>query len=500
MISIPQKVLKSNTVVDVALNKERVILSKAHYSSINNAYNFINQIKDSNKPVYGVNTGFGALAGVVLDKKNLSRLQENLLFSHSVGSGPILNKEIIRATMLLRANMLSKGHSGVRVELINSLLTMLNKNIIPVVPETGSVGASGDLAPLAFIARTLLGYGEVYYQDKIINAKTALKKARLKPIKLQPKEGLSLINGTDVMTAIGAIIIDSSEYLAGVADVAAAMSMVALQSKTGPFDLRLMQLKPHNGQLIVARNLLKLLHNYQPTNKKVQDAYSLRCIPQVAGAVREGINFAKNIIETEMNSITDNPIIVYHQNKPQIISGGNFHGQSLGLALDTLGISLTTLGLISERRIFRVLDDKLSGLSPFLVEKPGVNSGLMMLQVLAGALCAENKVLAHPASIQSLPTSASQEDFVSMGMTAANKTRRILENTLTIIAIELICSRQAIELAQYEVPKKLIPFYRKIAETVPYITNDRLFQNDILNIKKLLENSNFRKLVKNEVL
>ncbi len=500
MIFIPQKVLKSNTVVDVALHKEKVILSKAHYSSINNAYNFINQIKDSNKPVYGVTTGFGALAGVVLDKKNLSRLQENLLFSHSVGSGPILNKEIIRATMLLRANMLSKGHSGVRVELISSLLTMLNKNIVPVVPETGSVGASGDLSPLAFIARTLLGYGEVYYQDKIINAKTALKKVRLKPIKLQPKEGLSLINGTDVMTAIGAISIGGSEYLAGVADVAAAMSMVALQSKTEPFDLRLMELKPHNGQLIVARNLLKLLRNYQPTNKKVQDAYSLRCIPQVAGAVREGINFAKNIIETEMNSITDNPIIVYYQNKPQIISGGNFHGQPLGLALDTLGISLTTLGLISERRIFRLLDNKLSGLSPFLVEKPGVNSGLMMLQVLASALCAENKVLAHPASIQSMPTSASQEDFVSMGMTAANKTRRILENTLTVIAIELICSRQAIELAQYKVPNKLKPFYRKIAETVPYITTDRLFQNDIINIKKLLENNNFKKLVKNEFL
>jgi len=498
MKTIPIFNLKSDQVVSVAKNYEKVSLNKNSIARILDAYNFVNRLKELQQPVYGVNTGFGALAGVILDKKNLTRLQENLIYSHAVGSGPILEKEIIRAAMFLRANMLSKAHSGVRPLLINTFITMLNKDIVPIVPETGSVGASGDLSPLAFIARTLLGYGEVFYQGKIIDARTAFKKANIKQIKFEPKEGLSLINGTEMMGANGALIVDQAEYLANIADVGAAMSMVALQGKTGPFDLRIMDLKPHPGQKLVARNLAKLLAGYRTTGKKVQDAYSLRCIPQVAGAVREGINFAKKIIETEINSVSDNPIIVDNPKsklKYDIVSGGNFHGQAISLAFDTLGISLVTMATISERRTFRLLDDKLSGLSPFLVNNPGVNSGLMMLQVLASALIAENRVLANSASIQSVPTSASQEDFVSMGMTAANKTRRILDNTLTIIAIELICSRQAIELAKYEVPKGFKTFYDNVAHTVPYITDDRLFQNDIINTKNLLDDNKFRSLV-----
>jgi histidine ammonia-lyase len=501
MISIPQNALRSGIVVDVAREHEKVILPKENYPRIINTYKFINKLKDTNKPVYGVTTGFGALASVILSRSNLKQLQKNLILSHSVGSGSMLDKEIVRAAMFLRANMLSKGHSGVRVELINTLLTMLNKDIVPLVPETGSVGASGDLSPLAFIARTLLGYGEVYYHGKIMKALSAFTKVGLKPIVLEPKEGLSLINGTEVMTATGSLVINKTQFLAKVADIAAVMSIIALQGKTEPFDIRLIQFKPHNEQIAVIKNLTKLLTGYQTTRKKVQDSYSLRCIPQVAGAVRQGMKFAQNIIETEMNSVTDNPIIVHNKKNKDyhIISGGNFHGQSISLAFDTLGISLTTMGLISERRIFRLLDDKLSGLSPFLVKEPGVNSGLMMLQVLASGLCAENKVLSNPASIQSLPTSASQEDFVSMGMTAANKTRRILDNTVTIIAIELICSRQAIELAKYKVPIGIARFYNRIAKTIPYITDDRLFQDDIINTKKLLQNNEFQKLVNNEI-
>lgn len=503
MKTIPQFKIKAKDITPIAKGKNKIDINPAYISRINAAANFVQSIKQSNQPVYGINTGFGALAWVVLDKSKLIQLQENLIYSHAVGSGPNLSKEIIRVTMFLRANMLAKAHSGVRPILIKTLLTMLNKDIIPVVPETGSVGASGDLAPLAFIARTLLGFGQVYYKDKIIDAKDGLKLIGLRPFEFELKEGLALINGTDVMSASGVLTLDTTEYLAKLADIAAAMSIVALQAKTTPFDMRLMKLKPHPGQMTVAKNLIKLLQGYHTTGKKVQDAYSLRCIPQFAGANREGINFAKQIIETEINSISDNPIIVNKPNsktKFDIVSGGNFHGQAIALALDTLSIALSTMGITSERRLFRLLDDKLSGLSPFLVENPGVNSGLMMLQVLAAALIAENKVLVHPASIQSVPTSASQEDFVSMGMTAANKCRRILDNTLTIIAIELICARQAIELAEYSLPRGLQKFYKSVANTIPYITDDRLFQDDIISIKNLINNEKFRNLVENEIL
>lgn len=503
MKKIPQFKLKCKDIEPVAQGKVKTNLNPAHVPQINAVFNFVKSIKNSNQPVYGINTGFGALAGVVLDKDKLIHLQENLLYSHSVGSGPNLDKEIIRAAMFLRANMLAKAHSGVRPILIKTLLSMLNNDMIPVVPETGSVGASGDLSPLAFIARTLLGFGEVYYRNKIIKAKDGLKLIGLRPFKLELKEGLALINGTDVMSASGSLSINKTEYLAKLADLAAAMSIVSLQAKISPFDLRLMRLKPHSGQMTVAKNMLKLLQGYRTTAKKVQDAYSLRCVPQFNGATRESINFVKQIIETEINSISDNPIIVNKPNSKnqfEIVSGGNFHGQAIALALDTLSIALTTIGITSERRLFRLLDDKLSGLSPFLVENPGVNSGLMMLQVLAGALVAENKVLAHPASIQSVPTSASQEDFVSMGMTAANKTRRILDNTLTIIAIELICARQAIELAKYPIPKLLNKFYNPISKTIPYITDDRLFQDDIVNMKNLINDTKFQVLVEHEIL
>ncbi|MBS4015364.1 MAG: histidine ammonia-lyase [Candidatus Latescibacteria bacterium] len=503
MKKIPQFNLKSRDLIPISQANIKVDINPAHISKINTAANFVKSIKESNQPVYGINTGFGALAGVVLDKNKLIRLQENLIYSHSVGSGLNLPKEIVRTAMFLRANMLSKAHSGVRPILIRTLLTMLNKDMIPAVPETGSVGASGDLSPLAFIARTLLGFGQVYYKNKIIDAKDGLKLIGLRPFKLELKEGLALINGTDVMSASGALTLNMTEYLAKLADIGAAMSIVALQAKTTPFDMRLMKLKPHPGQMTVAKNLIKLLQGYRTTGKKVQDAYSLRCIPQFAGATREGINFAKQIIETEINSISDNPIIVNKPNsktKFDIVSGGNFHGQAIALALDTLGIALNTMGITSERRLFRLLDDKLSGLSPFLVENPGVNSGLMMLQVLAAALIAENKVLVHPASIQSVPTSASQEDFVSMGMTAANKCRRILDNTLTIIAIELICARQAIELAKYPIPKLLNKFYQPISKRIPYITDDRLFQDDIINMKNLINDAKFQKIVEHEIL
>ncbi|MEO0074963.1 MAG: histidine ammonia-lyase [candidate division WOR-3 bacterium] len=503
MKTIPQANLTIHDLVPIANAQIKVKLNPRQISQINKTFQFVKKIRNQAQAVYGINTGFGALANVILAKDQLITLQENLIASHAVGTGPYLDKRIIRTAMFLRANMLAKGYSGVRPILIQTLLTLLNHDLIPLVPETSSVGASGDLSPLAFIARALLGHGEVLYQDKTIPAKQALKLIGLRPFQLEIKEGLALINGTDVMSASAALTLAQAQYLTKLETLASALSIVAMQAKTTPFDLRIMQLKPHPAQITVAKNLLKLLAGYIPASNKVQDAYSLRCLPQYAGASQEGFKFAKQIIETEINSISDNPIIVKsNQTKDQyeIVSGGNFHGQALALALDTMAIALTTITITSERRLFRMLDDKLSGLSPFLVENPGVNSGLMMLQVLAAALVSENKVLVHPASVQSIPTSASQEDFVSMGMTAANKTRRILDNALSVIAIELLCARQAIELAKRKLPRRLKPFYGILADTIPYITNDRLFQDDIIKIKNLINSASFQKLIDHAIL
>ncbi|MEO0091483.1 MAG: histidine ammonia-lyase [candidate division WOR-3 bacterium] len=491
MILIPKSHLSFQTIRAVAKNQTKVNLNKRSLIKIIDSYSLIKQVAKGKKPIYGVNTGFGALQNILLEKTDIGKLQANLILSHAVGSGNFLEKEIVRIAMFLRANMLAKGYSGVRPQLIELLLDMLNKDIVPLVPETGSVGASGDLAPLAFIALTLLGQNKVWYQNKIMPTKSAFKKAGINPINLEPKEGLALINGTEIMSAIGTWVISEAEFLAKISDVASAMSIVALQGKTEPFSLRIMNLKPYSEQIATAKNLLKLLSGYSPNKNQVQDAYSLRCIPQVNGAVKMAINFAQQIVLTEINSVSDNPIIVNNK----IISGGNFHGQAISLAMDCLGIGLTTLGLISERRTFRLLDDKLSGLPAFLVDNAGVNSGLMMLQVLAGALCAENKVLSHPASIQSVSTSASQEDFVSMGMTACNKVLKILENILTILCIEIICARQAIELAKHKVPKKLEKFYEAFVNVVPFITQDRLYQNDIERVKDLLVKDEFRNLL-----
>ncbi len=491
MISIPQDRLDFPTVRAVAENQVKVVLNKKSLKRILESSSLINQVAKENTPIYGVNTGFGALANILLKPSDVQQLQKNLILSHAVGSGPFLKKEIVRSAMFLRANMLAKGYSGVRPQLINNLLTMLNEDIVPLVPETGSVGASGDLAPLAFIALTLLGYGKVLYQNKPMSSQLALKKVGIKPIEFSAKEGLSLINGTEMMSAIGAWIVSETECLVQISDIVSALSIVALQGKTSAFDLRIMNLKPHSEQIATAQNLLKLLAGYSPQKDRVQDAYSLRCIPQVNGAVKIALNFAKQIVATEMNAITDNPIVV----DKTILSAGNFHGQAISLALDCLAIGLTTLGLISERRTFRLLDDKLSGLAPFLVDKAGVNSGLMMLQVLSAALCAENKVLCHPASVQSISTSASQEDFVSMGMTAGNKALKSLDNVFTTLAIEIICARQAIGLANYKVPKKLAKYYKIFAENIPFITKDRLYQDDIMRIKSLLLSKDFRKLL-----
>ncbi|MEO0132014.1 MAG: histidine ammonia-lyase [candidate division WOR-3 bacterium] len=499
MIEIPKIPLTAQDVLKVARKEEQVRLSVQARHQLQEARAIIDTIPYSGAAVYGVNTGFGALANVTLSPDRLTRLQYKLIDSHAVGWGAKLEPEIVRSAMFLRANMLAKGYSGVRPAVVEMLIKMLNYDIVPVVPETGSVGASGDLAPLAFIVQAMLGRGEVYFKNNRMSAARALKKAGLKPLGLEIKEGLSLINGTEMMAGAGAVIVEKSKYLVKLLDLASAFSVVALQGQTQPFRLELMKLKPHLGQMVSAKNLRKLLQGYTLSQNRVQDAYSLRCIPQINGAIREGINFAQRIVNTELNSVTDNPVLITHNNKTELISGGNFHGQAIALALDTLAISLTSLGVSTERRIFRMLDDKLSGLSAFLIQEAGENSGLMMLQVLATALISENKVLSNPASIHSLPTSASQEDLVSMGMTAANKLKKILENSYVILSIELLCARQAIELGGFKVPDGLKIFYEIFQKEIPFITEDRPFQSDLEKVLSIINSKKFVGLVENEI-
>ncbi len=465
---IPKYNLKIEDTIIASQNKTRIKISEAGKKKILQSRAKLARALALEKPVYGVNTGFGALVQTTIPIAKRRSLQFNLIKSHALGTGNYFEKSVVRAAMFLRANMLSKGYSGVRLELVKLLIDMLNRNIIPVVYEKGSVGASGDLAPLSFIALTLIGKSKAFYSDKIMNSKIALKKAGLKPITFEPKEGLALINGTEMMSAQGAIDVIRADHLINLADITGALSFVGLGGNVKAFDAKASELKPYPGQKLSAKNLRNLISTNSNPNS-LQNAYSLRCMPQVHGAVRDGVRYARDVVEIEMNSVTDNPIIF----DKEIMSGGNFHGQAIAFAMDNLAINLCALGGIAERRISRLLDPSLSGLPAFLSPSPGVNSGLMMTQLLAATLMTENKILATPASIHSLPTSANQEDFVSMGMDSALKAKRIIENTSTILALELINACQAIELAKIKLNKRLKKYFDIVRSVVPFQKTDQ---------------------------
>ncbi|MEO0114927.1 MAG: histidine ammonia-lyase [candidate division WOR-3 bacterium] len=468
-------------VIAVSDNWTKVAISKIGEERIISARKRLTEFLNTGKVIYGVNTGFGALVDKSISKEAYNKLQMNLIRSHALGAGSFLPKEVVRAAMFLRANMLAKGYSGVRLELVQLLVEMLNRNVVPVVYEKGSVGASGDLAPLAFVALVLIGRGKAFYQDRIVNGKSALQKAGLSPLTLQAKEGLSLINGTEMMAGLGVFNLKEASFLADLADIAGALSFVALGGNLQALDKRLAQLKPYPGQKITTQNLNRLLKSINNSSSVIQNAYSLRCLPQVHGAVRETQRFVRSIVETEINSVTDNPIILDNG----IIAGGNFHGATIAIAMDNLAITSCILGGIAERRIARLMDPKLSNLAPFLTPKPGINSGLMMTQILATTLQTENKILSTPASIHSLPTSANQEDFVSMGMDSALKARKVIENTKTILALELICACQAIELAKVRLNKNLNRYFEFIRRVVPFQKNDQELTQPL---KRLLQN------------
>ena len=446
MIVIDGENLRIEDVVKVARFGEEVKIADSSIPKVLKSREVIEKILKEDRVVYGINTGLGELVKVRIPRNEARELQLNLVKSHSSGVGRYMDDEIVRAAMLIRANSLLKGFSGVRLEVIKMLVDMLNSNIIPLVPKFGSVGASGDLAPLAHIALVMLGEGYAKYEGKVMKGGEALKLAGLEPLKLEEREGLALLNGTAVMAAYGSIAVYDSYEIMKNAILSAAMSFEALKGTDKALDDRIMRARAHPGQIKIAEIMRGLLKDSdiieRAREEKVQDAYTLRCFPQVYGAMLDTLNYVRTVMEREINSATDNPLVF-----DEPISGGNFHGEPIALAMDFLAIALTDLGNMVERRIARLVDSKLSELPSFLIENSGTNSGLMIPQYTAAALCNRNKILAHPASADSIPTSANQEDHVSMGMNAAQKLREIIENVKYIIAIEYLCANQALHIS-----------------------------------------------------
>ena len=488
MIVIDSETLNIEKVVRVARYGEKVEVAPEARKRIEDSRRVVEEIVESNRIAYGIKTGFGELQNVIIPKEDTKKLQRNIVLSHSSGMGSPLKTEEVRATMLIRANALSKGYSGVRYEIVKTLVDMLNKGVHPVIPEKGSVGASGDLAPMAHMALVMIGEGIAEYKGEIMEGREAMERAGIETIELDAKEGLALLNGTTVMNALASLILHDSINLAKHAHIATAMSIEALRGSDRPFDPRVHMLRKHPGQRKSAANLRMLLEDSEiierSRDRQVQDAYTLRCAPQVMGAVIDTLNYVKEIVEREMNSATDNPLIFPEGDS---ISGGNFHGEPLAFAMDFLKIAITELGNISERRTFRLLDHKLSGLPPFLTEKSGLNSGYMISQYLSAALASENKVLSHPSSVDTIPTSASQEDHVSMGMNAALHARKVLDNTKTIVAVELLCASQALEFSDYRPGRGSRIALKIIRKDVEPLREDRIVHEDIEKVRRIMD-------------
>lgn len=479
-----------------------VVLANSSLKKMEASRQFVFDVVKNGKPVYGINTGFGMLASKHIPKEDLSALQVNLIRSHCTGVGKPFSKEIVRAIMLLRANCLAVGHSGVNPEIVALLLDFLNHDITPVVPEKGSVGASGDLAPLSHVALALIGEGEVLYQDKIVRSDFAINQIGKKPAVLGPKDGLALINGTAVMAALGALAVVHAERLMKIADISCALTLDGVRGTVSAYHPNISMVKPHKGQVAVAANLRSLLNKSEisvshPSDGKVQDPYSLRCVPQVHGACRQTLLHAREVIQTELNSVTDNPLIFVETK--EIISGGNFHGEAIAMVMDYLAIGIAELCNIAERRIEKMMNPTFSDLPAFLTKNSGLNSGLMIAHVTAAALTSENKILCHPASVDSVPTSTDKEDHVSMGVTAGRKLHEILDNLKNVLSIELLCNTQAIEFLR---PLKTSPALESviaiIRRHVAPIGDDRIFYKDIEKISKIIETDELILAIKNQ--
>ncbi len=472
---------------------EAVSLSASAIARIEKSRRFVEQIIARGEVVYGINTGFGALSEMTIPNDELRELQINLVRSHACGVGDPLPERAVRAMMLHRANVLAKGYSGCRPLVVETLIAMLNNGVHPIIPSKGSVGASGDLAPLAHLALVAIGEGEAVYRGERMTGCDAMLQAGIEALQLEAKEGLALLNGTQAMTAVGGLALIEAIKLTEAADVIGAMTLEALRGTPAAFDEKIHAVRPHHGQRESARRLRELIahseiresHRDKAADPRVQDAYAIRCMPQVHGAVRDALAHARRIVEIEINSATDNPLVFADEQK--VISGGNFHGEPVSLAFDYAAVAIADLATISERRVERLVNPQLSGLPAFLSPHPGTNSGLMIAQVTAAALIAENNVLAHPASVFTLPTSANKEDHVSMGMTAALKLAQIVKNVETVLAIELLCAAQGLEFLKPLKPgPKLAEIYLRVRQRVPALERDAQLSNYIESLAPLV--------------
>lgn len=508
--------LTVNDVVKVARKNYKVKISSESKKRVDKANQLLNKWVSAGKLIYGVTTGFGPMCFNIIPQKMAKRLQENLIVSHSCGVGNHTPTDAVRACMLIRLNSLAKGYSGVRFQILQKLAEMINRKVHPVIPELGSVGASGDLAPLSHMALTVIGEGEAEYEGKLMSAKEAMGKAGITPAKLSYKEGLALINSTSMMTALSALAVHDAENLVKTAEITAALGFETLKGIAETFDARIQTVRPHRGQTVTARNILKLLEGSKLTispkenltildkegkplksgkireiEAKIQDAYSLRCTPQIIGSVRDALSYVKKTVEIELNSATDNPLIF--SDDGEYLHGGNFHGQPVSLSMDLLGIAVAELGVLSERRLARLLDKNLSeGLPPFLTaENVGLNSGYMGVQYLPTSLVAENKVLASPVSIESIPTNANNQDIVSMGTIAARKTLKILDNLKYILAVEYLCTCQAVDFLKPEnLGRGTAAAYKLLRGKVPPLEGNRKIYLEIEEAANLIaENS-----------
>jgi histidine ammonia-lyase len=485
--------LTLNDIRDVAARNRSVNLADEALARVVKARALVDRVAAGDEASYGINTGFGTLAEVRIEKKDLQTLQRNLIVSHAAGVGQPLSIPEARGLLLLRCNVLAKGYSGVRPSTLRLGLEMLNRGVTPVVPERGSVGASGDLAPLAHLALVLIGEGEAFFDGVRMPGRDALRKAGLEPVVLEAKEGLTLVNGTQAMCAVGVPSLLAAEELAELFDLAGAITIEGMLGSHQPFIAGVHAVRPHPGHGAVSEHMRSLLKGSAlvASHKdcaKVQDPYSMRCIPQVHGAAREGISFTRGILEVEVNAGTDNPLVF--ADTEEIISAGNFHGQPISLALDVLAMSLTQLASISERRVEQMVNPALSGLPPFLARNSGLNSGFMIAQVTAAALVAESRILCHPASVDSIPSSAGREDHVSMGMTAALKARQVVEHVRNVLAIELLVAAQALDFRE---PSKTAPgrgvaaAHQLIRSRVTHMDNDRELHKDISAVAALVD-------------
>jgi histidine ammonia-lyase len=494
MITLTGHSLHVRQMAKVLYENEEVKACEQSMQKVAECRQAVEQIVNDGKVVYGITTGFGKFSDVLIQKEDVEALQYNLILSHACGVGEPFPEIVSRAMLVLRANTLLKGFSGVRPVVVEMLLELVNRNIHPIIPQQGSLGASGDLAPLSHLALVLMGEGEVFYNGERVHAMVALTKEGLTPITLQAKEGLALINGTQAMTAMGIVSYLEAEKLAYQSELIASMTIEGLQGIIDAFDENIHLARGYKEQAEVAERIRFILQDSALTTKqgelRVQDAYSLRCIPQVHGATWQALNYVKEKLEIEMNAATDNPLIF--DNGAKVISGGNFHGQPIAFAMDFLGIAVAELANISERRIERLVNPQLNDLPPFLSPQPGLQSGAMIMQYCAASLVSENKTLAHPASVDSIPSSANQEDHVSMGTIGSRHAYQIVQNVRRVLAIEMICAMQAAEHRGVDkMAAQTKAFYYQGRQIVPSITKDRIFSTDIEGLTKWLKTTSW---------